>query len=145
VVRGRWSWRSDWLPALSDQGKGSLLASRGERAVRPWLMWQLRPTSFTLNGKTVGILGLGRIGRHVAVRCRAFGAELYYHDVLRAKPEAEKELGVRFVTRDELLSLSDVVTLHLPLTATTNRCFGENEFRLMKSSAIFINTARGAL
>jgi phosphoglycerate dehydrogenase-like enzyme len=108
-----------------------------------WLVWQLRPESYMLYGKTVGIFGLGRIGREVANRCRAFGAEVLYHDPYRLEQSREAELGVRFIERDDLLRQSDVVTLHLPLSPDTRRFFGEREFRLMKPSAIFINTARG--
>ena len=110
-----------------------------------WLVWQLRPTSYTLSGKTVGIIGLGKIGREVAARCRAFGARVCYTDVARADQGVERELDARFMLRDELLSVVDIVTLHAPLTPETRQSFGEREFRRMKQSAIFINTSRGRL
>ncbi len=110
-----------------------------------WLVWQLRPKSFTLSGKTVGIVGLGRIGREVAARCRAFGAHLCYSDPCRADPGIERELGLERLPLDSLLANADVVTLHLPCNQTTSRLFGEAQFRAMKPSAIFINTSRGGL
>lgn len=110
-----------------------------------WKVWQLRPESYTLAGKTVGIVGLGRIGREVALRCRAFGASLCYTDARRAEDRVEQDLGVRFLPRDELLASADVVTLHLPLLPETRRSFGEGEFRRMKRTAVLINTARGGL
>lgn len=110
-----------------------------------WLVWQLRPESYTLDGKTIGILGLGRIGRGVARRLRAFGTEICYHDTVRADHDTEQELGVRYMQQDELLSAADVVTLHLPLMPETRKFFGEREFGLMKPSAVFINTSRGEL
>lgn len=110
-----------------------------------WLVWQLRPGSYTLAGKTVGIVGLGRIGREVGVRCRAFGATLCYADARRADASVERELGARFLPLDDLLAAADVVTLHLPLLPETRRAFGDREFRRMKPTAILINTARGGL
>jgi phosphoglycerate dehydrogenase-like enzyme len=108
-----------------------------------WPVWQLRPTSYTLEGKTVGIVGLGRIGREVAVRCRAFGARLLYSDVRRAEDEAA--LRLRRVPLGDLLAEADVVTLHAPLSAQTRRMIGERELGRMKPGAILVNTARGEL
>ena len=108
-----------------------------------WLVWQLRPTSYTLNGKLVGIAGFGKIGQAVARRCQAFGARVIYHDVARANEAVERELGASFVTRDELLATADVVSVHTPLTPATRGAFDEAAFRVMKPTAIFINTARG--
>lgn len=110
-----------------------------------WLVWQLRSASFTLAGKMIGIFGLGKIGRAVAARCRAFGARVYYNDVIRIEENIERELGVEFLSRDELLSRADVVTLHMPLLPETRASFGAKEFQLMKQTAIFINTSRGGL
>lgn len=110
-----------------------------------WLVWQLRPESFTLAGKTVGIFGLGKIGRAVAVRCRAFETTVLYHDVMRLDAETERALGIEFVGRDELLRRSDIVTLHAPLLPETRAAFGAEEFGRMKNSAILINTSRGGL
>lgn len=110
-----------------------------------WLVWQLRPGSFTLAGKTVGIFGLGKIGCAVAARCRAFETRVLYYDVTRLDRETERALDIEFAERDELLSRADIVTLHMPLLPETRLSFGANEFRRMKNSAILINTSRGGL
>lgn len=108
-----------------------------------WLGWQLRPTSYTLSGKTVGIAGFGKIGRAVARRCQAFGARVIYHDVFRANDATERELGATPVSRAELLATADVVSVHTPLMPETRGSFDEAAFRQMKPIAIFINTSRG--
>jgi len=110
-----------------------------------WLVWQHRHHSYTAAGKTVGIMGLGRIGREVAKRCRAFETQLLYHDPVRADRSIEESLNAQFVPFIDLLTQSDIVTLHLPLLPTTKHLFGESEFRRMKPLSIFINTARGGL
>ncbi len=76
-------------------------------------------STYTINGKTVGLVGLGNIGRKVALLLNAFGAKVLYTDALPVSPEVEKELGVTRVTMDELLAQSDVVSLHVPLNNET--------------------------
>jgi len=110
-----------------------------------WLQWALRPTSFEIAGKTIGLVGLGRIGREVAVRARAFAAEVVYYDSVRPDPDVERELGVRFLPLDELLSTSDVVSLHVPSTAETRHLIDAAALAKMKPTAVLINTARGPL
>jgi lactate dehydrogenase-like 2-hydroxyacid dehydrogenase len=110
-----------------------------------WLVWQLRPQSHTLMGKNVGVLGLGRVGREVARRCRAFGTQIGYADPQRAPAEIEAELAATFMTKDELLAWADVVTLHLPLGPSTRNVIGEAELARMKRTAILVNTGRGGL
>ena len=95
-----------------------------------------------LAGKTVGIVGLGRIGTATAKRLRAFDAEVVYWSRTR-KPEVEQELGIRWMELDELLKASDVVSLHVPGTAETRHLIGERELGLMKQGVIFVNMARG--
>jgi phosphoglycerate dehydrogenase-like enzyme len=97
-----------------------------------------------LAGKTVGIVGLGRIGVATAKRLRAFDAEVVYWSRTR-KPEVERELGIRWVELDELLRSSDVVSLHVPGTAETRRLIGERELSLMKQGVILVNMARGVV
>jgi glyoxylate reductase len=110
-----------------------------------WLQWQLRPQSYNLVGKTVGIVGLGRIGREVAQRTRAFECQLVYYDVLRAPTEVETKLEVNYVSLDELLAQSDIITLHVPRTKETQGMIGAAQLARMKPTALLINTARGGL
>jgi len=95
-----------------------------------------------LAGKTVGIVGLGRIGAATAKRLKAFDAEVVYWSRTR-KPEAEEELGVKWLELDELLRRSDIISLHLPGTAETHHIIGERELGLMKMGVIIVNMARG--
>ena len=122
-----------------------LRAAEGALRNGSWLQWELRPGSFELAGKTVGLVGLGRIGREVASRARAFAAEVAYYDVVRAAPEAEKAVGVRFLPFADLLAQADIVSLHLPLTPATRHVIGAPELAQMRPNAILINTARGPL
>ncbi len=94
-------------------------------------------------GKTLGILGCGRIGRAVARRAKGFNMRLIAHDV-QPSPEAER-LGVDFVALDELLGQSDFLSLHAALTPQNRGLLGEAHLRKMKKTAYLINTARGAL
>jgi len=96
-----------------------------------------------LEGKTVGIVGLGRIGKKVARRVLAFDARVQYHDIVRLTEDEEDALGVRFVLFDELLRTSDVVTLHVPLNDTTRGLMSTREFAAMKPGAVLVNTCRG--
>ncbi len=110
-----------------------------------WPVWSMRSRSFELAGKTLGLIGFGRIGREVAKRARAFDATIIYHDLVPAPATVEAELGVTYVSREDLFRGADVVSLHAPLTAQTRGMIGERELRLMRSDAVLINTARGAL
>lgn len=98
-----------------------------------------------LTGKTLGIYGLGRIGFELAKSCRlAFDMPVIYHNRGRNE-QAEKELGARRVSFDELLRQSDVLSVHANLSDETREVFNRDTFSKMKSAAIFINTARGQL
>ena len=94
-------------------------------------------------GKTLGIVGCGRIGQAVAKRAAGFNLRLLGYDVA-PNPDAEK-LGIQFVSFDELLAKSDFVSLHCALTPQNQGLFDEKAFRKMKRDALLINTARGAL
>lgn len=96
-----------------------------------------------LYGKTLGIFGLGRIGFEMAKKCKAaFGMNIIYHN--RSHNEtAEKELDAKFVDFETLLSQSDVLSIHSNYSAENNELFSKDSFAKMKSSTIFINTARG--
>ncbi|MDM7275248.1 MAG: 2-hydroxyacid dehydrogenase [Thermoprotei archaeon] len=108
-----------------------------------WPQWELMEKgSFEVQGKTWGIVGLGRIGREVAKRVKAFDANIIYYDKVRFE-SLEKELGLDYAPLPKLLRTSDIVSLHVPLTPETRRMIGEKELRLMKPTAILINPARG--
>lgn len=100
--------------------------------------------SFMLRGKTVGVLGLGRIGKKVAHLVSAFGAHVIYYDIVRQR-EQEEAHGYRFVSFAELLSQSDILTVHCPLDDSTRGMIGEAELAQMKRSAMLVNTARGPI
>jgi glyoxylate reductase len=93
---------------------------------------------------TAGIIGLGRIGKQFAKRAIDLEMKVQYYDIVR-KYDAEEELGVKFVNFEELLMTSDVITIHVPLNPRTRGMIGEKELKMMKKSAILINTARGAI
>lgn len=98
-----------------------------------------------VHGKTLGMLGMGRIGSAVARRAHhGFGMKIIYHNT-RPNPEAEKELAATYVPRDALFAQADFVCPMLPLTPQTERTIGAREFALMKRSAIFINASRGKI
>lgn len=99
----------------------------------------------TLNRKVVGIVGGGNIGRRVAAEVKSFGAEPVYYDVCRLDPSLEEETGMRYVPLDELIQISDIITLHVPLSDATRHLIGEEEFAAMKDHVVIINTARGGL
>ena len=96
-----------------------------------------------ITGKTVGIVGLGRIGKRVAKRLQGFDCKVLYHDILTFPPELEQELNVERVSFEQILLMSDIVTLHVPLTPLTSKMIGKRELEMMKPSAILINTSRG--
>jgi len=97
-----------------------------------------------LRGKTIGIVGLGRIGGHVAGIARAFGMTVVGHDPYLV-PERAAELQVRLLPLDQLLRTADVVTLHVALTEQTRHLINAERLALMKKTAVLINTARGEL
>lgn len=92
---------------------------------------------------TIGIFGMGRIGRAVARRARGFDMRVLYHDELRQPPEVERELGAQFADKETVLREADFVSLHVPLMASTRHLIGEAELALMKPTAILVNTSRG--
>ena len=123
--------------------KRLVMADTGLRQGK-WLQWELRSSSFELAGKTLGLLGFGRIGQAVAQRAHAFGTEILYHDpYLKERPAAVATCGAREVSLSELLRLSDIVSLHVPTTEETRRLMSSPQFEQMKRSAILINTSRG--
>jgi len=98
---------------------------------------------FERHGKTLGIVGLGNIGKKVARLAHAFDMTIQYYDVARLTEDQEDALGVRFVLFTELLRTSDIVTLHVPLDDSTRNLIGARELAMMQKSAILVNTCRG--
>jgi glyoxylate reductase len=96
-----------------------------------------------VHGKTLGILGLGRIGKGAARRAKGFNMRVIYHDPTRVDEATERELGVMYVDKRTLLRESDFVSLHVPLVPETTHYISHSEFALMKKSAILINASRG--
>src|SRR5262245_16322058 len=95
-----------------------------------------------IHGTTLGIFGLGRIGSQVAKRARGFDMKVLYHN-RQPRPEMEKLLGVRYVSREALLTTADYVVLTMPLTEATKGFIGRKELALMKPTSILINVSRG--
>jgi phosphoglycerate dehydrogenase-like enzyme len=117
-------------------------ASQDARAGR-WTTWS--PTGWLgadLHGATLGIVGMGKIGRAVAKRAAGFGLRFVYTDS-QPQPEIDSRLGAMFQTLPDLLRQSDFVSLHVPLTAETRRMIGRDALQAMKPSACLINTSRG--
>ena len=99
--------------------------------------------TYEVAGKTLGIVGLGNIGKKVARRAAAFDMKVRYYDIRRLSEDAEDALGVKFVLFDELLRTSHVVSMHVPLDDTTRNMIGARELSLMKREAVIVNTCRG--
>lgn len=98
---------------------------------------------YELEGKTVGLVGLGNIGKQVARRVQAFDARVIYYDVFRLTPQEEDRLGVQFAPLDTLLAAADIVSLHVPLNDNTRHMIDAGALGRMKPTAIIINTCRG--
>jgi phosphoglycerate dehydrogenase-like enzyme len=96
-----------------------------------------------ISGATLGLVGLGNIGKKVARRAKAFDMKVQYYDIKRLTEDQEDALGVRFVLFDELLRTSDVVSLHVPLDDSTRNMIGARELAMMKRESILVNTCRG--
>ena len=99
-------------------------------------------SGYDVTGKTVGIIGAGRIGRAFAKKCSGFDVKTIYCN-RRRNLDFEKDFNAEYVTLEELLKSSDFISVHVPLTEETHHLIGEEEFNLMKKSAVLINTARG--
>lgn len=112
-------------------------------------VWKKQQTGLGCNelyGKSVGLVGMGAIGRQVASYLNAFGAEVLYTDVYRAPLETEKQLSLGFVpTFQELLPLVDILSFHCPLTPDNKELLNVHTIKKMKEGAMVVNTARGKL
>ena len=108
-----------------------------------WNWKNMRPIS-RLKGKTVGIIGFGRIGRKVAQRLKGFEVKIIAYDPY-ASMEVFNKYGVKRVDFENLISEADIITIHTPLTNETRHMIGEKEFKSMKRNAIIVNTSRGGV
>ena len=110
-----------------------------------WQTWALTTLlGEDVFGATLGIIGMGRIGQAVAKRATGFDMDILYYNRSR-KPEAEAALGAAYVSLEELLKKSDIISLHVPLNEDTHALIGEQQLDMMKPNAILVNTARGAV
>jgi lactate dehydrogenase-like 2-hydroxyacid dehydrogenase len=111
-----------------------------------WTRWQWDLLwGHDIHGKTLGVVGFGRIGRAVARRARGFGMRVLYHDTVRAEAAVERELNATWTEPDVLFRESDFVTLHTLLIPETRHLVNEARLRLMKKTAILVNAARGPI
>jgi phosphoglycerate dehydrogenase-like enzyme len=117
-------------------------AANGVRAGR-WMQWELRGGSFELAGKTLGLIGFGRIGREVARRAAAFDARVIFFDPVVHESSTEHVKCCRSL--EELLAASDIVSLHVPVTEQTRKLVNGEFLAKCRSGAVLVNTARGAL
>ncbi len=112
-------------------------------------VWKKQQTGVTCNdlyGKTVGLVGMGAIGRKVASYLKAFGAKVLYTDVFRATQETEQQLSLTYVPSfEEMLPQVDILSFHCPLTLENKEMLNADTIRLMKDGAMIVNTARGKL
>jgi len=120
----------------------------GERLIRsrePWSWHMFMLLGTGLQGKTLGVVGMGAIGQSLARRAKAFGMDIVYSDARQAPAEVEQELGARRVELDELLRTADVVSIHAPLMDETRHLINAETLGLMKDSAYLVNSARGPI
>ena len=125
-------------------GYRNLLQINRQLRAGHWPRTEYFGRSFMIKGKTVGVLGLGHIGKKVAALATAFGANVIYYDIVR-QTEQEEKFGYRFVDFDTLLRESDIYTIHCPLNEETRGMIGAEQFAQMKPTAMLINTARGPI
>lgn len=119
--------------------EGDALARSGQ-----WKGWNLdQLCGADVWGKTLGLVGFGRIGRAVARRAQGFGMRVLYHDAIRAPEEIERTLGASYVSLETLLAEADFVSLHVPLLPETRHLISTAQFARMKPTAFLINTSRG--
>ena len=138
--------------ATADMAFGLLIdllrrISEGDRLIRKGNWKQIYGAydyvGLDLQGKTLGIVGLGRIGKTLAQRAKAFNMKTIYHNRKQISKTEEKKLGVKYTTFDKLISQSDIISIHVPHTEETNQKFNMKNFKKMKNTAFLINTSRG--
>lgn len=139
--------------ATADLTMGLLLAvtrrlGEGERLIRsgtPWKWGMFMMLGTGLQGRRLGIVGMGSIGQAVASRARAFGMEIVYHNRSAVDAETERRLGAQLMPLDELFATSDIVSLNCPYTDATHHLVDADALATMRPSAFLLNTARGAI
>ena len=121
--------------------------SEGDRIIRKQKWNQIYGAydyvGLDLQGKTLGIIGLGRIGKTFAKRAKAFDMKIIYHNRKQISKIDEKKLGVKYTTFNKLITQSDIISIHVPHTDETNQMFNMKIFRTMKKTSFLINTSRG--
>ncbi len=110
-----------------------------------WPKKELGGVSQHLSGKVIGIVGMGNIGKNLVKLLRGFDCNILYHDLCRLTPEVERSLGVTYKTLEELVSSSEVISLHVPLTPETKKMIDARLLAMMGRSTILVNTARGGV
>jgi glyoxylate reductase len=123
-------------------------AGEGERLIRarePWSWHMFMLLGMGLQGKTLGVVGMGAIGQALARRAKAFGMDIVYSDARQAPADVEQDLGARRVELDDLLRTADVVSIHAPLMDETRHLINAETLGLMKESAYLVNSARGPI
>ena len=138
--------------ATADMAFGLLLdslrrISEGDRIIRKGKWKQIYGAhdyvGFDLQGKTLGIMGLGRIGKTLAKRAKAFDMKIIYHNRNKISRDEERKLGVKYAKFDKLITQSDIISIHVPHTKETNQIFNMKILKKMKKTAFLINTSRG--
>lgn len=110
-----------------------------------WDIAEIAARAHDLEDKTVGIIGMGRIGQRVCERLKAFNVKMLYYDQFLLRTVEEQVLGARFTSREQLVEQSDVITINTPLTPETDGMFDRNLIFRMKKGAYLVNTARGKI
>jgi len=110
-----------------------------------WQKNAMRFSTYELNGKVLGLIGMGHIGRAVAKIALGFNMSIVYYDKVKIPKKIEEELGTVKLELEELLKKSDIISIHVPSLTETKDFISEKEFKIMKNSSILINTSRGIL
>jgi D-3-phosphoglycerate dehydrogenase len=105
----------------------------------------MREQCYMLNGKTVGLIGIGAIAKRVAQMLSGFETKVLYYDIVHLSKEDENKLGVRYAEFETLIKTADIVSIHVPLNKGTAKMFTQKQFEMMKDSAILVNVSRGGI